>query len=368
MARSGPEVADVFRRYGDAYREQHGGSLSTAQRRAMTAIETLPDGGARWPRRAVRQLRSSAHLLQQLSKRHCPKCQSLARAQWLDDRRAEILDTQYFHVVFTLPEEIGAIALQNKAVVYDILFRTAAETLRTIAADPKHLGAEIGFFAVLHTWGSESSASPSPALRRARRRTVTGRRPGGSLAGPDFSCRSQVLSCLFRRLFIEALQKAIAAGQLQFFSALAHLREQGAFQRYLAPLRQTDWVVYAKPSLRRTGAGPRLCRPLHASRRHFQQPHPRHRRWQGPLPLEGLSSRQPAEDDDSRAPTSSSAAFSFMSYPAAFSGSAITASSAIATVRRSSPGVANSSPCQRPPSGGPRRAGTDATIAIGSNG
>ena len=173
MARSGPEVADVFRHYGDAFREQHGGSLSTAQRRAMTAIEicrTAALGGH------VEQCDSCGH--QRISYNSCrngscPKCQSMRRAQWLDDRRAEILDTQYFHVVFTLPERTAAIALQNKAVVYDLLFRTAAETLRTIAADPKHLGAEIGFFGILHTWGSKSPASPSHTFPRARRRVVT---------------------------------------------------------------------------------------------------------------------------------------------------------------------------------------------------
>ena len=160
MGRSGPEVAYVFRRYGDAYREQHGGSLSTAQRRVMTAIEICRTAALGVH---VEQCDTCGH--QRISycscrNRHCPKCQSLARAKWLDDRRAEILDTQYFHVVFTVPAEIAVIALQNKAVVYDILFRTAAETLRTIAADPKHLGAEIGFFAVLHTWGSNLLQNP----------------------------------------------------------------------------------------------------------------------------------------------------------------------------------------------------------------
>src|ERR1700682_625067 len=153
MARTEPEVADVFHRYGNAYRERHGASLSTAQRRVMTAIErcrTAALGGH------VEQCDQCGH--QRISfnscrDRHCPKCQSLARAQWLDDRRAELLDTQYFHVVFTLPQPIAAIALQNKDVVYNSLFRAASETLRTIAADPKHLGAQIGFFAVLRTWG-----------------------------------------------------------------------------------------------------------------------------------------------------------------------------------------------------------------------
>jgi hypothetical protein len=177
--------------------------------------------------------------------RHCPKCQSLARAQWLKDRRAEVLDTQYFHVVFTLPAEMAAIAVQNNAIVYGILFRSVAETLRTIAADPKHLGAEIGFFAVLHTWGSNLSLHPHLHV-------VV---PGGGLS-PDgnrwVSCRGgyflpvRVLSRLFRRLFLEALEKAFRTGELGFFSALAHLNDPDAFQRYLAPVRQAEWVVYAK--------------------------------------------------------------------------------------------------------------------------
>jgi hypothetical protein len=251
MGRSGPEVADVFRRYGEAYREHHGGSLSTAQRRVMTAIEicrTAALGGH------VEQCDSCGHqriCYSSCRNRHCPKCQSLARAQWLDDRRAEVLDTQYFHVVFTLPAEIAAIALQSSAVVYGILFCTVAETLRTIAADPKRLGAEIGFFAVLHTWGSNLSHHPHLHV-------VV---PGGGLS-PDgnrwVSCRAgyflpvQVLSRLFRRLFIEALEKAFRAGKLAFFSALADLKEPDAFRRYLAPVRRAKWVVYAK----RPFAGP----------------------------------------------------------------------------------------------------------------
>jgi hypothetical protein len=251
MAGSGPEVADVFRRYGDAYREQHDGSLSTAQRRVMTAIEicrTAAIGGH------VEQCDTCGH--QRISynscrNRHCPKCQSLARAQWLEDRRAEILDTQYFHVVFTIPKEIAEIAFQNKKTVYGILFRTVAETLRTIAATPKHLGAEIGFFAVLHTWGQN-------LLHHPHLHCVV---PGGGLSPdgarwiscrPDFFLPVRVLSRLFRRFFIEALEKAFAAGELEFFSALAPLRERDAFQQYLAPARKAEWVVYAK----RPFAGP----------------------------------------------------------------------------------------------------------------
>ena len=246
MASRSPEVADVFRRYGDAYRAQHGAALSTAQRRAMSAIElcrTAALGGH------VEQCDSCGH--QRISynscrSRSCPKCQSLVRAQWLEDRQAELLDTEYFHVVFTVPDEIAAIAYQNKAAVYGILFRAAAEALRTIAADPKHLGAEIGFFAVLHTWGQN-------LLHHPHLHCVVS---GGGLS-PDgtrwVSCRPgfflpvRVLSRLFRRLFLDYLDKAFQAGDLAAFNSLQKLCNRAAFLHYLAPVRKAEWVVYAKP-------------------------------------------------------------------------------------------------------------------------
>src|SRR5271168_3287471 len=224
MARSGPEVADVFRRYGDPYRAQHDASLSTAQRRVMSAIElcrTAALGGH------VEQCDQCGH--QRISycscrNRHCPKCQSLARAQWLDDRRAELLATQYFHVVLTLPDEIAAIAHQNKATVYGILFRAAAETLQTIAADPKHLGAEIGFFAVLHTWGQTLGLHPHLHC------VVT----GGGLS-PDgtrwVSCRPgfflpvRVLSRVFRGKFLAGLGTAYDRGDLSFHGQQSDLAD-----------------------------------------------------------------------------------------------------------------------------------------------
>jgi hypothetical protein len=153
MPRGAAEVADVFRRYGDAYRQRHGASLSTAQRRVMTAIErcrTAALGGH------IEQCDACGHqriCYNSCRNRHCPKCQSLARAEWLEDRRSELLTTPYFHVVFTVPQEIAVIAHCNKGLVYNILFHAAAEALQTIATDPKYLGAELGFFAVLHTWG-----------------------------------------------------------------------------------------------------------------------------------------------------------------------------------------------------------------------
>lgn len=186
-------------------------------------------------------MRSPAHRLQQLPRQALPRCQSLARAQWLEDRRAELLDTQYFHVVFTLPGDIAAIAYHNKALVYRLLFRAAAETLHTIAADPKHLGAEIGFFAVLHSWGQNLLHHPhlhcvvaSGGLSADGRRWIA--------CKPGFFLPVRVLSRLFRRLFLEHLKKAFDASQLQFFSGLQHLSERDAFRRYLAPLRKAVCV------------------------------------------------------------------------------------------------------------------------------
>ena len=246
MERPTLEVADIFRRYGDAYRHEHEASLSTAQRRVMTAIEdcrTAALGGH------VEQCDRCDHhriCYNSCRDRHCPKCQSLARAEWIDKRNAELLDTEYFHVVFTVPDEIAAIAYQNKARVYGILFRATAETLRVIAADPHHLGAEIGFFAVLHTWGQN-------LLHHPHLHCVV---PGGGLA-PDgtrwIACRPgfflpvRVLSRLFRRLFLKYLDQAFDAGQLHFAASLDALHDRQAFAEYLAPVRTTDWVVYAKP-------------------------------------------------------------------------------------------------------------------------
>ncbi len=178
--------------------------------------------------------------------RHCPKCQGAAAADWLAAREAELLPVPYFHVVFTVPAEIADIAYQNKAVIYDILFKATAETLTTIAADPKHLGARIGFTSVLHTWGSALTHHPHVHMIV----------PGGgiSLDGerwvscrPGFFLSVRVLSRLFRRLFIERLRTAHEAGRLSFFNDLAHLANRDAFAAYLAPLRKVEWVVYAKP-------------------------------------------------------------------------------------------------------------------------
>src|SRR5215472_7145989 len=246
MDRPKLEVGDVFRRYGEAYRQQHRASLSTAQRRVMTAIErcrTAALGGH------VEQCDTCGH--QRISynscrNRHCPKCQSLARAQWLDDRQSELLAVPYFHVVFTLPRELAAIAFHNKAPVYDILFRTAAETLLTIAGDPEHLGAELGFFAVLHTWGQTLLHHPQLHCVVAG----GGLSPDGGrwiACRPNFFLPVCVLARLFRRLFLASLEKAFDANKLNFCGRLEPLRDRRAFQRHLAPARKAEWCVYAKP-------------------------------------------------------------------------------------------------------------------------
>jgi hypothetical protein len=246
MRACGLEVADIFRQLGPAYRQQHADSLSRAQRCAMSAIErcrTAALGGH------VEQCDACGHqriAFNSCRSRTCPKCQSLTRAQWLEDRQAELLPVEYFHVVFTVPQEIAAIAYQNKAVVYDILFRATAETLRTLAADPKHLGAEIGFIAILHTWGQN-------LLHHPHLHCVV---PGGGIS-PDgqrwIACRPgfflpvRVLSRLFRRLFLTQLREAFDNTKLQFFNALAGLQDADAFASYLAPVARAEWVAYAKP-------------------------------------------------------------------------------------------------------------------------
>lgn len=251
MFRPKLEVADILRRFGEAWRTRNAGHLSLGQLRAMSAIEacrTAALGGH------VERCEDCAHTriaYNSCRNRHCPKCQWAAAAEWLAERKAELLPVPYFHVVFTLPAAIGAIAYQNKAKVYGLLFTAAAETLSTIGADPKHLGANIGVTAVLHTWGQNLDHHPH----------VHCIIPGGGIAHdgeswvrcrPDFFLPVRVLSRLFRRLFLEGLQASHAAGQLQFFNDLAGLRDASAFSAHLAPLRKSEWVVYAK----RPFAGP----------------------------------------------------------------------------------------------------------------
>jgi hypothetical protein len=246
MARPPLELADVFRRHGAAYRAAAAAGLSSGQRRVMRAIEACRTAALGGHLERCDTCGHERPAYDSCRNRHCPKCQALAKAAWLEARRAELLAVEYFHVVFTVPAEIAAIAAQNKTVGYGILFRATAETLRTIAADPQHLGAELGFIAVLHTWGQT-------LLHHPHLHCVV---PGGGLAlngqrwircRPGFFLPVRVLSRLFRRLFLKQLQAAFGQGQLHFAGPLAVLQGPAAFAQYLAPLWQREWVVYAKP-------------------------------------------------------------------------------------------------------------------------
>lgn len=244
MTRPAYEVADIVRHHGEAYRRAHAPPFD--HRRVLQAVascRTAALGGH------VEQCGHCDHIrvcYNSCRNRHCPKCQSLARARWLQARLGELLPVEYFHVVFTLPPEIAAIGLQNKAAVYNLLFRTSAQTLLTIAKDPRHLGAEPGFFSVLHTWGQNLLHHPHVHC------VVTGGglSPDGEqwiACRPGFFLPVRVLSRLFRRLFLEGLDALHADKGLVFFGDLQALADPAAWARYLQPPRAAEWVVYAKP-------------------------------------------------------------------------------------------------------------------------
>jgi hypothetical protein len=251
MPRERLEVADIFRAHGPAWRRARAGHVSLGQLRVMSAIERCRTAALGGHVAACQDCAHTVIAYNSCRNRHCPKCQGAAAKDWLAARQAELLPVAYYHVVFTLPAPIADIAYQNKAAVYGILFKAAAETLIAIAADPRHLGARIGLTAVLHTWGSALTHHP-------HLHCVV---PGGgiSLDGerwiscrPGFFLPVRVLSRLFRRLFLEKLVAAHEAGRLRFFGKLRHLADSQAFARHLSPLRKIEWVVYAK----RPFAGP----------------------------------------------------------------------------------------------------------------
>ena len=252
MSRPVLEVADIFRDHGAAWRCANVGHVSLGQLKVMSAIEscrTAVLGG----HVARCETCSHAHIAYNSCRnRHCPKCQAAVAKDWLEAREAELLPVPYYHVVFTLPARIGDVAYQNKAVIYDLLFKVSAETMIKIAADPKHLGAKIGVTSVLHTWGSAMTHHPHVHMIV----------PGGGLSPdgkrwvsckPDFFLPVLVLSKLFQRLFLEKLIAAHEAGRLQFFGEHTPLAERKAFASYLAPLKKIKWFVYAK----RPFAGPK---------------------------------------------------------------------------------------------------------------
>jgi hypothetical protein len=239
------EVADIFRARGPAWRCANAGHVSLGQLKVMSAIESCRTAALGGHVARCEKCRHTLIAYNSCRNRHCPKCQGLAAKEWLAEREAELLPVPYYHVVFTLPAAIADIAYHNKTAIYDGLFKAAAETLTTIAADPRHLGARIGFTAVLHSWGSAMTHHPHIHIIV----------PGGGIA-PDrqrwISCRPgfflpvRVLSRLFRRLFLEQLAALHAAGRLQFFGDHARLNARGAFAAYLAPLRKLEWIVYSK--------------------------------------------------------------------------------------------------------------------------
>ena len=245
MPRPALEVADIFRDHGPAWRRANAGHLSLAQLKVMSAIETCRTaalGGH------VAACTSCAHkhiAYNSCRNRHCPKCQSVAARDWLERRAADLLPVPYYHVVFTLPGAIADIAYHNKAVVYDLLVKASAETMQTIAADPRHLGAKIGMTSVLHTWGSAMTHHPHVHIIV----------PGGGLSEdgarwiacrPGFFLPVRVLSRLFRRLFLTMLATAHRQRRLRFFGERAGLADPNAFAAFIAPLRRSEWVVYAK--------------------------------------------------------------------------------------------------------------------------
>jgi len=254
MSRPAVEVADIFRDHGPAWRDANRGHVSLGQLKVMSAIERCRTAalGGHVLRCENNACGYTAVAYNSCRNRHCPKCQGAAARQWMAARAAELVPVPYFHIVFTVPAAIGDIAYQNKAVIYDLLFRASAETILTIAADPKHLGARIAITSVLHTWGSAMTHHPHIHMIV----------PGGGISldrsrwiakRPDFFLPVRVLSKLFRRLMLTKLAAAHAAGKLQFFGAHAHLAAAKAFAAFLAPLRKTRWFVYAK----RPFAGPK---------------------------------------------------------------------------------------------------------------
>jgi hypothetical protein len=245
------EVADIFRTCGPAWRSEQRAHLSLCQLKVMSAIELCRSAALGGHVLLCQACQQSQIAYNSCRNRHCPKCQGSAALRWLEDRQAELLPVAYYHVVFTLPAPVSAIAYYNKELVYGLLFEIAARTLSTIATDPKHLGARIGVTLVLHTWGSALTHHPH----------VHGIVPGGGLAldadrwvgcKPGFFLPVRVLSRLFRRLFLEQLELAHRAGQLRFFGEYADLVAPALFAQWLVPLRKTEWVVYAK----RPFAGP----------------------------------------------------------------------------------------------------------------
>ncbi len=245
MSRPKLEVADIFRDHGAAWRSANAGHVSLGQLKVMSAIERCRTAALGGHVERCEKCSYTIIAYNSCRNRHCPKCQGAAAREWLAEREAELLPVPYYHVVFSLPAQIADIAYQNKAVIYDLLFKASSETMLAIAADPKHLGARIGFLSVLHTWGSPMTHHPHVHMIV----------PGGGFSPdaknwvacrPRFLLAVEVLSALFRGLFLHKLRAAYRAGELQFFGKHARLIDPQAFAAYLRPLYDKEWVVYCK--------------------------------------------------------------------------------------------------------------------------
>jgi len=246
LAKPKLEIADIFRDYGPAWRRANAGHVSLSQLKVMSSIEACRTEALGGHVAACAKCNHQHIAYNSCKNRHCPKCQGPAAREWMAARAEDLLPVEYFHVVFTLPAEIARIAYWNKKAIYGLLFKASAQTVTTIAADRKRLGAKVGMTSVLHTWGSALTHHPHIHMIV----------PGGGLSPsgnrwvackPGFFLHVRVLSRLFRRLFIEGLMALHRAGELVFFGDLAGLSEPQAFAAYLAPLRKIEWVVYAKP-------------------------------------------------------------------------------------------------------------------------
>ena len=246
MPRPFLEIADIFRAHGPVWRQANAGHVSLSQLKVMSAIEACRTEALGGHVAGCTKCGHHHIAYNSCKNRHCPKCQGPAARDWMEARAEDLLPVEYFHIVFTIPAEIAQIAYWNKKAVYGLLFKASAETVMTIAADPKRMGARVGMTSVLHTWGSALTHHPHIHMIV----------PGGGLSPdgtkwvacrPEFFLHVRVLSRLFRRLFLEGLMDLHRAGQLTFFGDLASLSEAKAFATWLAPFRKSEWVVYAKP-------------------------------------------------------------------------------------------------------------------------
>jgi len=252
MSRPSLEVADIFRRFGPSFRQEQAGHLNTLHYRVMNAIERCRSSQLGGHKLTCQDCGHEQIAYNSCRNRHCPKCQGSAAKRWLSKRIQDLLPVAYYHLVFTLPAELSELAYQNKSVMYQLLFQAVSQTLLTIAADSKHLGAKVGGTLVLHTWGSSLVHHPH----------IHGIITGGGLSPnkkqwidckPGFFLPVRVLSRLFRRLFLEKLLKAYQQKKLQFFNQFGPLKDKHRFNQWLSQFRKTDWVVYAK----RPFAGPK---------------------------------------------------------------------------------------------------------------